>query len=284
MKIIECINRNEFVKTMENIILTESSETFQFLGKNGVGKKYVLEQLENKLSRKCEIYRIVSDTLMKKGKQISTHTFNVAFSLNCFIGMSLTPTKNETLKLHYIISNLKSLSHKKIILISALDYDILPAESRAFIDVLLCNKCFIEEKVKKNITVILTSTHDYFDGKYKIINAIFNDYNYKDIYAYLTEYCKFPASQITDKKIQQIYKLCGTNLNLIKNYAEFIINGDESNNTLEGIVDTKLNYYIKSGCSYNLTKEELKTILYSSSISIHMLTPQMISQINSIKV
>lgn len=68
MKIIECINRNEFVKTMENIILTESSETFQFLGKNGVGKKYVLEQLENKLSRKCEIYRIVSDTLMKKGK------------------------------------------------------------------------------------------------------------------------------------------------------------------------------------------------------------------------
>ena len=117
MKIIECINRNEFVKTMENIILTESSETFQFLGKNGVGKKYVLEQLENKLSRKCEIYRIVSDTLMKKGKQISTHTFNVAFSLNCFIGMSLTPTKNETLKLHYIISNLKSLSHKKIILI-----------------------------------------------------------------------------------------------------------------------------------------------------------------------
>ena len=97
--------------------------------------------------------------------------------------MSLTPTKNETLKLHYIISNLKSLSHKKIILISALDYDILPAESRAFIDVLLCNKCFIEEKVKKNITVILTSTHDYFDGKYKIINAIFNDYNYKDIYA-----------------------------------------------------------------------------------------------------
>lgn len=283
MKIIECINRNEFVKTMENIILTESSETFQFLGKNGVGKKYVLEQLENKLSRKCEIYRIVSDTLMKKGKQISTHTFNVAFSLNCFIGMSLTPTKNETLKLHYIISNLKSLSHKKIILISALDYDILPAESRAFIDVLLCNKCFIEEKVKKNITVILTSTHDYFDGKYKIINAIFNDYNYKDIYAYLTEYCKFPASQITDKKIQQIYKLCGTNFNLIKNYAEFIINGDESNNTLEGIVDTKLNYYIKSGCSYNLTKEELKTILYSSSISIHMLTPQMISQINSIK-
>lgn len=283
MENLECTNRNEFSKTLEDIILKNPSSSFQFLGKNGVGKKYVLEQLETELVKKCEIYRIVSDTLMKKGKNVSTHSFNVAFSLNSFIGMSLTPTKNETHKIHYIIANLKSLSRKKIILISALDYDILPSESREFIDILLCNKSFIEKKVKKKITFILTTNHDYFDGKYKMRNVTFKDYNSNDIYTYLTEQCCYPSTQITDEKIDQIHKLCGTNFDLIKNYSELIINGNETINTLESIVDTKLNYYIRSGYNYNLTKEELKTILYSSSISIHMLTPQMISQINSIK-
>lgn len=152
-----------------------------------------------------------------------------------------------------------------------------------FIDILLCNKSFIEQKIKKKITFILTTNHDYFDGKYKMKNVVFKDYNSSDIYSYLTEQCNYLPSQITDKKINRICKLCGTNFDLIKNYAELIINGDETTNTFESIVDTKLNYYIRSGYHYNLTKEELKTILYSSSISIHMLTPQMISQINSIK-
>lgn len=132
MKNLECVNRKEFSKNLKDTILKNPSSSFQFLGKNGVGKKYVLEHLETELVKKCEIYRIVSDTLMKKGKNVRNHSFNVAFSLNSLIGMSLTPTKNETHKIHYIISNLKSLSRKRNILISALDYDILPSESRIY--------------------------------------------------------------------------------------------------------------------------------------------------------
>lgn len=282
MNNLECINRDEFSNKLATIILESPSRSFQFIGKSGVGKEYVLGRVENQLKKRCDIYRIVSDSLMKKNQRISPHSFNIAFSISNFIGLSLTPVKNETLKINYIISNLKALTLKKIVVISALDYDILPTESREFIDILLYNKKFIEEKIKRKITVIVTSNSDYFNEKYGVENISFKDYGKIDVRDYLINICGYTDSCITGEKLNQIYKLCGTNFDLINNYSNFILNSDETNNTIKSIVDTKLNYYIKTGCKYSISKEELKSIIYASSMSIHMLTPEMISYINSI--
>ncbi|MGN0436684.1 MAG: hypothetical protein ACI4D8_08655 [Wujia sp.] len=159
-----CTNRDKFSKMLTDIIIEESSHSFQFIGKNGVGKEYVIVSLEQQLKKKFDIYRVASDSLMRKDQHISTHSFNIAFSLSNFIGMSITPSKNDSLRINYIISNLKTLTLKRKIIISALDYDILPTESREFIAILLCNKKIIEEKLNKKITVIITSCTDYFDG------------------------------------------------------------------------------------------------------------------------
>lgn len=283
MSELQCINRDEFYKEFSNLITSFPSTSFQFVGKYGVGKEYVLNNIENLLRKKCEIYRIISDTIVKRKQNISTHTMNVTFSLNGLVGMSLSPNKNDSQKINYIIANLKSLTLKKILLISAIDYDILPAESREFIDILLCNKKYIEEKINKNITVIITSNCDYFNGKYNVKNVIFKDYERSDIYNYLINICGYTTQQISNKQLTQIYKLCGTNLNLVKSYAKLILNNSNASATFESVIDTKLNFFIQSGKQYNLSSEELKSILLTSSMSIHMLTPNMISYINCIK-
>lgn len=282
MRKLECEDREKFSKELYNLIMESPSNSFQFIGKNGTGKEYVLNKLETELRGNFELYRIVSDTLVRQGQRIHTHTINVAFSLNSFVGMSLSATPNDSHKINYIITNLKTISLKKYILISAVDYDILPSESRDFINILLCYQKIIEEKIKRKITIIITSRDDYFNGKYNVENVIFRDYTRADIYKYLINICGYTTSQITNKQLTQIYKLCGTNLNLVNNYAKLILSKDETSTSIESIVDTKLNYYIRSGERYNLSREELQSILLTSSMSLHMLTTNMISYINRI--
>ena len=191
MRKLECVDREKFCDELYKLIIESQSNSFQFVGKNGTGKEYVLENLEKKLRKKSEIYRIFSDTLIRKGQHISTHRISVAFSLNGLVGMSLSPTKNDSHKINYIIANLKSLTLKKNILISAIDYDILPPESRDFINILLCNKNFIEEKINKKISIIITSNEDYFNGKYNVETVMFRDYDRADIYKYLINFLYF---------------------------------------------------------------------------------------------
>lgn len=282
MKDFECVDRNDFSNNLANKIINYPSNFYQFIGKNGSGKKYVIENLEILLKKKCDIYRIVSDTVVRKNQSIPTHTFNVAFSLSNFIGISLSAIKNDSLKINYIISNLKALTLKKILLITALDYDLLPTESRDFIAILVSNKAYIEKKVKKSITVIITSNSDYFIGRYNAINIQFRDYERKDIYDFLINECGYLPSHISNEKLNQICNLCGTNFNLVKSYSSFILDSNAPSNSIEALVDTKLNYYIQSGRKYNLSKDELKSILYVSSLSVNLLTPEMISYVTKI--
>lgn len=282
MSEFECIDRNVFSCELANKIIKSPSNFYQFIGKNGSGKKYVVEKVESLLKTKCEIYRIISDTIVKENKSIPTHTFNVAFTLSGYVGISLSASQNDSPKINYIISNLKALTLKKIILITAFDYDLLPAESRDFITILLSNKAYIEEKIKRKITVIITSNSDYFEGRYNAINIFFRKYERKDVYNFLIDVCGFLPYQISNEKLNQIYNLCGANFNLVKNYSSLILNSNTQNNSIEAIVDTKLNYYIHAGHKYNLSKDELKSILYVSSLSVNMLTPEMISFVNKI--
>lgn len=280
MNIFECKDREMFSNKLSNVIAESWSNSFQFIGKNGTGKEYVLKLIEKKLDKKSEIYRIVSDTFIRTGQRISTHSINVGISLNGLVGISLNAIKNDSQIINYIVSNLKSLSIKKSLLISAIDYDALPPESREFINVLLCYKKYIEKKINKKITIIVTSNEDYFNSKFDINNIIFKDYDRADIYKYLINICGYKAQQITNEQLTQICKLCGTNLNLVNNYAKLILNRGEEATSIEHIIDAKLNYYIRSGEKYDLSKEDLKSILLTSSMSINILTINMISQIN----
>lgn len=46
MKDFECVDRNDFSNNLANKIINYPSNFYQFIGKNGSGKKYVIENLE----------------------------------------------------------------------------------------------------------------------------------------------------------------------------------------------------------------------------------------------
>lgn len=281
MYTIICDNRNELIKKITNCINKNSSNFYYFLGKNGVGKEYVLSQIENNLKSDFKLYKVTSDVIIEKNKNIFSHNFDLSFSLSAFVGLSLSMSKNDNAKINYIISHLKSFSLKKKILISAINYEELSAESRDFIFILISNKKIIEEKTKKEITIILTGIKDYFYGRFDVIKVKFNDYSKEDLFRYLVDVLSYPKNILEDNIINQIYKLCGTNFDLVNSYCNYVINQSTSDYSIEAIIDLKLNYYISYGKRYNLTKEELEKIIYTSSKSLKNLTPQMISYISN---
>ena len=283
MKNILCKNRNEFIEYFSSKLMNNPCGIYFFLGKVGSGKKYVLANLQKKIQKQFKIYQVVSDAILEK-KQRFPHTkfeFCISFTLHEFMEMSLSISPNtENTKINYIIENLKTAGFvKKNIFIFAPDYDTLSSEARDFLEILICNYKIIEENVQKNICIIMTGSNDYFSTKNNIIKVVFEDYTKHDLTLYLEERLNYSPSILTNEKINQVYKLCGTNFNLVNSYSEYIINSCQTNTSIEGIIDLKLKYYISEGYKYNLSANELKDILFISSQSIHVLTPQMISAI-----
>ncbi len=280
MDTLICKNRNEFVKDILNDISNTPSAFYYFLGKSGVGKKYVLDKIEKALSKTFKIYTVASDAILEKKKKTINGKWelNISFTIHEFMGMSLSMSKNDSTKINYIIANLNSLTLKKHILISATDYDNLSSEARDFIYILISNRKIIEEKIKKTIIVIVTGSNNYFSGKFNVIKVDFKDYSRKDLSDYLIYSLKHSPISLNNNKINQIYKLCGTNFSLVKNYYDFIIDED-TDRSIEAIIDIKMNYYITAGLKYNLSKNELEKILFVSSNSIKCLTPQIISSV-----
>ena len=279
-----CKNRNKFIDYFSSKILNKPYGIYFFLGKVGSGKKYVLTNLQKRIQKQFRIYQVVSDAILEK-KQRFPHTkfeFSISFTLHEFMEMSLSISPNtENTKVNYIIENLKTAGFiKKNIFIFAPDYDTLSSEARNFLEILICNYKIIEENIRKNICIIMTGSNDYFTTDYNIIKVVFEDYNKHDLTLYLQEKLNYSPTKLNNKKINQIYKLCGTNFNLVNSYSEYIINSCQTNTSIEGIIDLKLKYYISAGYKYNLSANELKDILFISSQSIHLLTPQMIGTIN----
>lgn len=54
MRKLECVDREKFCDELYKLIFESQSNSFQFVGKNGTGKEYVLENLEKKLRKKSE--------------------------------------------------------------------------------------------------------------------------------------------------------------------------------------------------------------------------------------
>lgn len=273
-------NRSNIIKQVVNKINSCPSNFFCFVGKNGTGKKFVLEKVENLLKNKFKIYKIVGDSIFEKREKIFIHNLSFSFSLGNFVALSLTASKNENTKVNYIISNLKTLSFKKNIMISAADYDILDPVSRDFLYVLISNKNIIESKLKQKITVIITSNYNYFYGKFNTNLIEFPDYSKEDLKKYLVQYLHYFEFEVTPEKLSKLFALCGTNLNLVNFYHKCIFDDDITiDDSIEALIDQKLNYYIIAGQKYNLSKSVLRDIMYVSSLSVNLLFPRMISDV-----
>lgn len=276
-----CNNRDALATDLAENIKQTPSAVYCFIGKNGTGKEFVLHKIEKHLSKNFNYYQIVADSIYKKRLNSAklSYSFGVSVQLTGLLGLSLSVESNDITKLNYVISTLKKFSFKKNILISAVNYEYISSEGREFISIVINNHQFIEEKIKKKITVILTSTSDYFEELKNVIYVNFKDYSKSDLYNYLTSSLYCSPQLLTTNNIDKIYRLCGTNFDLVNSYYKYIIYSEESL-SIGAIVDRKMHYYIASGRKYDLSKEDLKNILYIAADSITSFTPHMIENIN----
>lgn len=276
-----CNDRKIFIEELTEKIKQNPSGVYCFLGKNGTGKEYVLKNIENHLGKHFSYHKIIGDSIYSKkfNSSKTNYSFEISLQLMGIIGLSLSVQNNDSTKTNYIIANLKRIARKKHIFISAVNYDCISSEGREFLSILINNKQFIEQKLKKEISIIITSNNDYFDN-YKNINRIrFREYSRADLYDYMLNELKCPPNDLTSKKINEIYRLCGTNFDLVNCYYKYLlhINCDVSIST---IVDEKLRCYISAGLKYNISKEVLQNIIYIAADSISTFTPHMISNIS----
>ncbi len=276
-----CENRESFSIQLYKQITQSPSAIYCFLGKNGTGKEFVLSKVEKLLERQCECYQIIADSIYKKKFNFPNlkYTFGLSFKLTGLWGLSLSSTTNDGAKINYVIASLKRFTLKKNILVCIANYDYSSSEAREFLSILINNHHFIEKNIKKKITIILTSVNDFFYNFQNVSYIHFEDYSKSDLYNYLRYTLLCDTNLLTNSNIDNIYRLCGTNFDLVNSYYKHIMNTDETI-TIDAIVDKKMQFYIYSGCKYNITKVDLKNILYTAADSITSFTPHMIGSIN----
>lgn len=276
-----CNNRKIFIEKLTERIKQNPSGVYCFLGKNGVGKEFVLQNIENNLGKHFSYHKIIADSIYSKKLNVSklNYSFEISLQLKGLVGLALSFQNNDSTKINYIIANLKTIARKKHIFISAVNYDCLSSEGREFLSILINNQQFIEQKLKKEITIIITSNNDYFDD-YRNVNRIrFREYSRADLYDYMLNELKCSPTGLTSKKINEIYRLCGTNFDLVNCYYKYLLY-TKSDVSISTIVDEKLRCYISAGLKYNISKEVLQNIIYIAADSISTFTPHMIGNID----
>lgn len=275
-----CTNRDQFASELAEKLIENPSSIYCFIGKQGVGKEYVINLVEHKLCKKFKLYHIIGDNIY--GKQIGLPKLNITLEASVSIkelaGLALSVEKNDSTKINYVIASLKSATLKKNLLLTAVNFESLSSEGREFLSILIDNHDFIEMRTKKKIAILFTSREDYSLESFQIKKVKFQNYTPSDVRDYLQGTLNCPKAQLTDEKLQQIYKLCGTNLDLVGSYYKYIIESD-AQCSIDAIVDQKKSYYISSGCKYNLSRNDLESILFIAADSISPFTPHMIYHI-----
>lgn len=277
-----CKNRELFADKIIDELKNGYCESYLFIGKNGTGKKYVLGKMKRVLENDMRIFEVIDDALFETKQSFISRTFSPEISINfkTYFAISISTSKDETTKINYIISKLRSFLNKKNILIFATDFDALTSECRSFLCLLLKHKELIETRIKAKISIVITGKHDYFTGKYNIKNIEFIDYDLEDIKKYLVYNLSYKAEDITLEHLQQIQSICGTNYNLVNLYHKYIFSdGVRSFTSIHELIERKIGCYIDLGKHFNLSDEELLSILLTSSVTIGPFSQNMIATI-----
>lgn len=278
----DCTDRELLVNELVDELKNGQCESYLFKGKDGTGKKYVLSKLKNALKNNIRVFEVIEDALFENKKRLEDYTISpeISFNFNVFFAMSLSVSKDEKTKINYAISKLKSLFNKKNILIFVTDFQDLSSDCRSFIYLLLKYKSLIELKIKAKISIIITANHDCIKGNYNLKKIEFVDYNLKDIKYYLINTFSYKNEDITMKYLQQIQAICGTNYNLINLYHKYIFSdGFEACYSIDKLIEKKIYCYKKLSQQFDVSDEDLLSILLTSSLTIGSFSQRMISAI-----
>lgn len=273
--------RDKLVEYLSDNIELGSSDNFNFYGYRGVGKKYVLNKILNKIGDNFRIIRFVFGEPYEQGKKIKR--FSIGLGVEAmYLPINFNISKNQETKLATLVNSLRRIFNKENIILCLTDYEKVELEVREIIERIIKEKAFFENELGVKICTIITSEKRLdIDG---ITHIEFQQYKEEDVKQYIEKYlnCNPDQSYIVAK---QLCKLCGANLKLIKYVVEagWISNKEFMTSSFE-IIDYVLNYQIdklkqKGKELYNLFPSDFETIIETCATSNSFFTVELIKQI-----
>ena len=273
--------RDKLAEYLSDSIESNPSENFNFYGCSGVGKKYVLNNILNKIGGSFRIIRFVFGEPYEQGKKIKR--FNIGFGVeSMYLPINFNISKNQETKLANLVNSLRRIFNKENIIFYLTDYEKVELEVREIIERIIKEKVFFEKELRVKICTIITSEEKLdIDG---ITHIEFLQYEEEDVKQYIEKYlnCDPDQSYIFSKKLS---KLCGANLKLIKYAIEAGWGSNKKFTTSSlGILDYILNYKInklkqKGKECYNLLPSDFETIIEACATSNSFFTVELIKQV-----
>lgn len=269
-------SRTDLAKNVVDKCMLFKAYSYLFIGESGCGKNYVVSEICKELNKheNITILELIDDQLVQKGRKYKTHKLNISLNAAFYIGITGSIVEKNNSKLNYIISTLKEVSNRNIVIVQS-NIDKASETVMQFVKFISQNKEYIENQTDKILTIICTSNIKYFstfsDWKFcKIIK--FNNYSTEAVKQYIEKDLNYSLKNIIciDQKLSRLIGICNSNLNLINIIYRDVFENDISfSESLEEIVNIRINeiknQYIEK---QNISEKDLEDIILSCSLSI----------------
>lgn len=278
--------RNELIQILVEGYKKNYFPVVAITGNHGCGKSFVAYEIINKLSeinnvsKKFKIFLAHDDKLIlfNPFNNLTVENVEVSISLPFSWGMGLnfasSIKKNKESDQYNCIHNLLKSHFTTNILICIPRYIDNSSKIKLLINMLISNYEYLQKDFKHNLFFLITGSneeclHDFMCFS-NIFKAILKDYDENDIYNYLLKKHSLSINKkLVQEKLQQIKKICASNLKLVDFlYNDFIERDLEFFRALDTIVTYRLNHLKKSAIKYNISEHDMEDIILSASLSL----------------
>lgn len=272
-------------KIIKQISIFKTS-TYILIGPSGSGKKYTLNKIYNNLIKKdiISIIEFIDDQMICRNISYKDKQKKVQFTASFYLGVSVFLEEKNQSKLNYIISSLKEIKNRNIVLYQP-DIEKSNESAKQILKLIVNNKKFIEDNTDKVLSVLCSadSSNKEYSNSWAFDNRIFfSQYEKNDIDKYLTDVLKVNKDEIKNynKKLQTAFEISNGNLNLINIiYKSIFQNSIDYSDSLLRIVELRINETKKVYSNDIVSEQDLEDIILCSSLCIHYFNKNQIAYV-----
>lgn len=274
-------NREKAAEMITDSIKNHSKTLFMLCGAKGSGRKYVLNLVGEELFVTHRIFGLFDNEIFELNKKHKKYEYHAEINFSFYAGISLSASSNQSSKLNYIISTLRRYVKKRPICFLIPNVDRVSGPAIDFLKNLLEHREYISGQIKQPIFFIFSAKKGWLHNFDVDLEITLEDYDKNDIIEFLVQTHQYDARllAILDRNINTLYKLCGTNFNLINSFHENILYGD-SNRDIDSILHEKIAEYIESGAKDSLNAKDMKLILEISSLCLSSFNKSIVAKVS----
>lgn len=248
-------SRTDLSKNVVDKCMLFKAYSYLFIGESGCGKNYVVSEICKELNKheNITILELIDDQLVQKGRKYKTHKLNISLNAAFYIGITGSIVEKNNSKLNYIISTLKEVSNRNIVIVQS-NIDKASETVMQFVKFISQNKEYIENQTDKILTIICTSNIKYF--------STFSDWKFCEIIKF-NNYSTEAVKQYIEKDLEDIILSCSLSIDYFNRFMiGFTSQKDDKivSNSLRIFDETKI-IYKKDVENYLFVSDEIKEIL-----------------------